>query len=122
MTKTTDSIDLRNPKRCVSCGASFARSRSDYTVRCPDCRAGRTKDVAPCVVCNDARWISSRTATRGDVTSPCYRCNPDGTDPGLGTCAWFAGCGRPATGSTSHPVLGSVPTCDRCAAFVAASR
>jgi hypothetical protein len=32
-------------------------------------------------------------------------------------CGWFAGCGRTATGSTPHPVLGSVPTCDRCRAF-----
>lgn len=32
-------------------------------------------------------------------------------------CAWFAGCGRPATGTTPHPILGDVPTCDRCAAF-----
>lgn len=31
------------------------------------------------------------------------------------TCEWFALCGRPATGTTSHPVLGAVPTCDRCA-------
>jgi hypothetical protein len=32
-------------------------------------------------------------------------------------CGWFAGCGRPATGTTPHPILGEVPTCDRCAAF-----
>jgi hypothetical protein len=30
-------------------------------------------------------------------------------------CEWFALCDRPATGFTPHPVLGSVPTCDRCA-------
>lgn len=35
----------------------------------------------------------------------------------LGECRWFARCGRPATGTTPHPVLGDVPTCDRCAAF-----
>ncbi len=34
-------------------------------------------------------------------------------------CEWFAGCGRPATGTTSHPVLGDVPTCDDCARFAA---
>jgi hypothetical protein len=36
---------------------------------------------------------------------------------GLGICQWFAGCGRPATGTTHHPILGDVPTCDRCAEF-----
>lgn len=36
------------------------------------------------------------------------------------TCKWFARCGRSATGTTPHPVLGAVPTCDRCAAFAAA--
>lgn len=32
-------------------------------------------------------------------------------------CRWFARCGRPAAGTTSHPVLGEVPTCDRCHKF-----
>lgn len=32
-------------------------------------------------------------------------------------CAWFAGCTRQATGTTPHPVLGNVPTCDECHAF-----
>jgi hypothetical protein len=30
-------------------------------------------------------------------------------------CEWFALCDRPATGTTPHPILGAVPTCDRCA-------
>ena len=33
------------------------------------------------------------------------------------TCEWFAGCGKPATGTTPHPVLSAVPTCDRCHEF-----
>jgi len=33
------------------------------------------------------------------------------------TCRWFARCGRPATGTTPHPILGQVPTCARCDAF-----
>jgi hypothetical protein len=33
------------------------------------------------------------------------------------TCEWFARCGRPATGTTLHPVLSAVPTCDRCHQF-----
>jgi hypothetical protein len=32
-------------------------------------------------------------------------------------CQWFLLCDRPATGTTPHPVLGSVPTCDRCHKF-----
>ncbi len=39
---------------------------------------------------------------------------------GLGACQWFARCDNYATGLTSHPVLGVVPTCDRCAAFAEA--
>lgn len=33
------------------------------------------------------------------------------------TCQWFALCGRPATGTVHHPILGDVPTCDRCHNF-----
>lgn len=32
-------------------------------------------------------------------------------------CRWFLRCTNTATGSTHHPVLGSVPTCDRCHKF-----
>ena len=32
-------------------------------------------------------------------------------------CEWFLLCTNPATGSTPHPVLGKVPTCDRCHQF-----
>ena len=32
-----------------------------------------------------------------------------------GVCMWFAACDNPATGTTPHPILGDVPTCDRCA-------
>lgn len=32
-------------------------------------------------------------------------------------CRWFLKCRRPATGTTPHPVLGEVPTCDRCHRF-----
>jgi hypothetical protein len=29
-------------------------------------------------------------------------------------CQWFAYCTNEATGTTPHPILGDVPTCDRC--------
>jgi|HubBroStandDraft_6_1064221.scaffolds.fasta_scaffold27386_9 hypothetical protein len=32
-------------------------------------------------------------------------------------CQWFLRCQNAATGTTPHPVLGAVPTCDRCNAF-----
>jgi hypothetical protein len=32
-------------------------------------------------------------------------------------CQWFLRCTNEATGTTPHPILGEVPTCDRCAAF-----
>ena len=32
-------------------------------------------------------------------------------------CRWFLRCQNPSTGYTPHPVLGQVPTCDRCARF-----
>lgn len=32
-------------------------------------------------------------------------------------CNWFAGCTNPATGTTPHPILGPVHTCNRCHKF-----
>lgn len=52
---------------------------------------------------------------------------PDGTFGSLAeaadhgytfTCEWFARCQRNATTLEPHPVLGAVPTCDRCSAFI----
>lgn len=33
------------------------------------------------------------------------------------SCQWFAKCTNYATCNTPHPVLGNVPTCDRCHKF-----
>jgi hypothetical protein len=33
-------------------------------------------------------------------------------------CQWFAMCENSADGIRSHPVLGAVPICERCAATV----
>lgn len=30
-------------------------------------------------------------------------------------CEWYALCDNPADGMVSHPILGEVPTCQRCA-------
>lgn len=32
-------------------------------------------------------------------------------------CHWFLNCTRDARNMTPHPVLGELPTCDRCHAF-----
>src|SRR5262245_22634638 len=53
-----------------------------------------------------------------EVNAPTVPLPP--AQPGV-TCAWFAGCDRPATGTTPHPVLGDVPTCDRCHEFATGS-
>jgi DNA-directed RNA polymerase subunit RPC12/RpoP len=68
---------MNTPKICVSCGAAFKRSPADVTVRCPDCRAGYTRDVAPCVVCNDEHVVTyGPSAVDGSYsTVPCHRCN-----------------------------------------------
>ena len=34
-------------------------------------------------------------------------------------CQWFLKCFEPAVEMVPHPVLGQVPCCARCAAFVA---
>lgn len=31
------------------------------------------------------------------------------------TCAWYALCDNPTAGGIDHPILGAVPTCNRCA-------
>lgn len=35
-------------------------------------------------------------------------------------CEYFALCDRPADGTVSHPILGDVPCCTRCAERVGA--
>jgi hypothetical protein len=55
-----------------------------------------------------------------DHDAGCRRCGlPVDFTPNDSVCQWFAGCGRPATGTTPHPILGDVPTCDRCSEFAA---
>ena len=34
-------------------------------------------------------------------------------------CQWWVLCDHEATGTRSHPILGDVPICDRCASKVA---
>jgi hypothetical protein len=35
-----------------------------------------------------------------------------------GLCHWFALCENVADGTVWHPILGSVPTCERCRAML----
>jgi hypothetical protein len=41
----------------------------------------------------------------------------DTADGELVGCHWFLKCTRNARNLTDHPVLGPVPTCDRCDTF-----
>lgn len=43
----------------------------------------------------------------------------DGTETGEVLCAYRPGCPNRATTAIPNPVLGQVPACDDCAAFVA---
>lgn len=36
-------------------------------------------------------------------------------DAKLRGCEWFLLCDNQAVGTVAHPILGSVPTCQRCA-------
>ena len=38
-------------------------------------------------------------------------------EPSSESCKWFLLCENSATGTTPHPILGEVPTCDRCNEF-----
>lgn len=65
--------------------------------------------------CYGAREIDADTAqTLLGVELPVESWTPDQM------CEWFALCDHEATGTRSHPVLGEVPICDRCAAKVEA--
>jgi hypothetical protein len=33
----------------------------------------------------------------------------------MGVCQWFLLCDHDAVGTVPHPILGDVPTCQRCA-------
>lgn len=35
-------------------------------------------------------------------------------------CEWFAMCANAATTTREHPILGAVPICDRCDAYLEA--
>jgi DNA-directed RNA polymerase subunit RPC12/RpoP len=69
---------MNTPKICIACGAAFKRSPADVTVRCPDCRAGRTADVRPCVVCNDEHVITEAARQRRDAHDDLLALQPRG--------------------------------------------
>lgn len=66
----------------------------------------------------DFQLVSERWALMEDASLDSV---PDLLDAFLAeqTCQWFALCANPATTSIQHPILGSVPTCSRCAAKAA---
>lgn len=68
MTTTTDT------RNCTTCGATFTKSRQDYTRRCKDCRAGRSSArEAKCANCNDTGFFTTRRASTGATeTHACF--------------------------------------------------
>jgi hypothetical protein len=46
----------------------------------------------------------------------------DSRDPAAVVCQWFALCDNPATHDEPHPILGTVPTCDRCGEWIVANK
>lgn len=62
-------------KTCRDCGADFAKSRQDYTVRCHDCRGSRGRKASACIVCDGTGKVASRSAVTGAVSHfNCHRC------------------------------------------------
>lgn len=83
--------------KCRYCGTPV----SYFGKVCGDCRAdGEPASLADQAMAEEvaARVAAERAATRR-----------------LGTCQWFAMCDNVAIGTVTHPVLGNVPTCRRCA-------
>jgi DnaJ-class molecular chaperone len=75
-------------KSCIDCGASFKKSRADYTVRCPDCRRARrygfdTSRKNDCIVCNgEGRYeVGPMASTAGMVIVKCHNCDGTGVSP-----------------------------------------
>ena len=67
-------------------------------------------------------WFTDRGASPGVVNGEGLRrlCTLVAWLPArleLGTCAWFAGCGRRAVRTVTHPSLGDVPVCGECSEF-----
>lgn len=74
------------------------------------------------VDCNVFRsWTGQRRLNGEQYVGPRYNflTNEELTsDDSVVPCEWFVKCGNMATTMRAHPVLGSVPICDRCDALV----
>lgn len=81
-------------------------------------------DIKPCP--HEARNVAQCGSCQA---SWCYKCDPSPSDlchycagRGYSTheidppmCQWYALCDNTATTHIPHPILGDVPTCERCA-------
>ncbi len=73
-----------------------------------------------CESCHPRHYTPEEWAAEyADGESGSYWTEWEEDDGGATMCQWFAGCRNVATGETAHPVLGDVPTCDRCHIFAA---
>lgn len=64
-----------------------------------------TAKYVPAEVDGEPRVIT----IHGDINAPTIE---------VWVCQWSPGCAREAVSLTAHPILGEVPTCAECAAFV----
>lgn len=85
---------------------------SSWDIKCDSC--GKTNRSIPGLSQPEAiiefksiGWVFTRPI-RNLVKTYCSNCNQS-------DCQWFHGCKNKATGAADHPVLGSVPICQRCA-------
>lgn len=86
-------------------GIPYARANEDGPgVYCPICGL-------LCVGCDESQETYEDAMTKGDVAV--YGEHYAKTH----MCRWFLKCENDATGTTPHPILGDVPTCDRCHDF-----
>jgi hypothetical protein len=62
-----------------------------------------------------ADLIKVAKVTREFVGLPDLRAEAESAERNLVTCEYFALCVNEADGTVTHPILGQVPTCRRCA-------
>jgi hypothetical protein len=93
-------------------GVHWSRVRNTHNEQAdvPDTTLRDFHDEPPRLAPEEAATLRSRTDLLPLLRDPeeIYH------DP-EGRCEWFARCPNPADGVVDHPVLGNVPTCQRCA-------
>lgn len=71
-----------------------------------------TTNPFECVRCGYSKFVYASEFHDGDPLDQTRICDDCGMPET--TCQWFALCTNPATDLVPHPILGSVPACERC--------